>query len=152
MSQRYRTTLLRGSATFWLLVENILLKMAVALQQLQEACLEARLKRKGFLTAWRLWRELRREHHLGMRLFRLGWHLVPQDRDEFTAVCRAWEESEPPQEIQAELLDRLSRFAPDHQWDLGKAQRVGGGTGLTPEALLQLLRERQKDTGGASKH
>ena len=86
-----------------------------------------------------------------MRLLRLGWHLVPQDRDELIAVCRSWEESEPPQEIQAELLDRLSRFAPDHQWDLGKAQRGGGGTGLTPEALLQLLRERQKDTGGASK-
>jgi hypothetical protein len=78
-------------------------------------------------------------------------HLVPQNKGELIAVCRSWEESEPAQEIQAELLSRLSRFAPDCRWDLGKAQPVGAGTGLAPEALVQMLRERQENPGGASK-
>jgi hypothetical protein len=54
----------------------------------------------------------------------------------------------PPPEIQAELLDRLSRLAPDHRWNWEKAQRVGTCTGLAPEALVQLLRDRQKETDG----
>ena len=147
MMQRYRIAFLTVATFFWLVVENCLLRMAFAVRQFEEALEQARSRKKGLLTAWRHWRELRREYHVAMRLMRLGHRLVPEDEAQLVAVCRSWEEAEPPREIQAELLERLGRFAPDHHWDLAKAQRVGANTGLAPEVLLQLLRERQSQAG-----
>lgn len=153
MRERRHTGYLREAATFaCLLVENRLLRMAVALQQVQEAFLQARLMDQGVLTAWRLWRELRREQRLGMRLFRLGQHLRPPDDERLLAARRSWQEGEPSQQIQAEMLDQLRRFAPNHEWDWEKAQRVGAYTGLAPETLLQLLRESRTDPDSASGH
>jgi len=145
--QRYRISFLSVAAFFWLVVENCLLRMAFAMRQFEEALVQARSRKKGLLTAWRHWRELRREYYLAVRLMRLGHDLVPQDETQLLAVCQTWEEVGPPRQIQAELLQRLSRFAPDHHWDLAKAQRVGANTGLAPELLLQLLRERQSQPG-----
>jgi hypothetical protein len=55
MHTRRHTAYLREATTFaCLLVENRLLRMAVALQQLQEAFLQARLMNRGVLTACRL--------------------------------------------------------------------------------------------------
>jgi hypothetical protein len=153
MHTRRHTAYLREATTFaCLLVENRLLRMAVALQQLQEAFLQARLMNRGVLTACRLWRELRREQRVGVRLFRLGQHLRPPDDEHLLAACRSWQEGEPPHKIQAELLDHLRRLAPDHEWNWEKAQRVGAYAGLAPETLPQLLRESRTDPDSASKH
>jgi hypothetical protein len=147
MMQRYRTAFLTVATFFWLVMENCLLRMAFAIRQFDEALEHARSSKKGLLTAWRYWRELRREYYLAVRLMRLGHGLVPQDEAELAAVCQGWDDVGPPQQIQAELLQRLSHFAPGHHWDLAKAQRVGANTGLAPESLLQLLRERQSQAG-----
>ena len=56
--------------------ENRRLGMRLALQQLDEALIETSLQKKGLLTAWKLWREMRREHHVSMRLLRLGWRFL----------------------------------------------------------------------------
>ena len=137
-----------AKAAFWLRVECSRLELAFAFRQLEDALGEASHRKKGLVTAWRLWREMRREHHLALRLLRLGSHLVPQDAAGITAACRTWEKADLPAGFQAELLDRLTRFAPQHAWNPEKVRRVGGGCGLTPESLLQVLREKQKDAGG----
>jgi len=129
-------------------IENRRLGLQVALQQLEEALIEATLQKKGLLTAWRLWREMRREHHVSMRLLRLGCRLLSQDRAERAEARRRWESGELSEDIQAELLDRLTRFAPDDAWDPEKMRRVGSGSGLTPESLLRVLREKQTNAGG----
>jgi hypothetical protein len=129
-------------------IENRRLGLHLALQQLEEALTEASLQKKGLLTAWKLWREMRREHHVSMRLLRLGWRLLSQDKVERADARRRWESGELPGELQAELLDRLMRFAPDQAWNQEKLRRVGSGCGLTPESLLQVLREKQTNAGG----
>jgi len=68
-----------AKANFWLRVEHALLELAFAFRQLEDAFVEASLQKKGLLTVWKLWRELRREHHVSVRLLRLGWRLLPQD-------------------------------------------------------------------------
>jgi len=130
-------------------IENRRLGLLLALQQLEEVLVEASLQKKGLLTAWRLWREMRREHHVSMRLLRLGWRLLPQDKAERANARRTWEGGELPGELSAELLARLIHFAPDHAWDQEKLQRVGSGCGLTPDDLLQVLREKQTDAGSS---
>jgi len=135
--------------TLRLLVENSRLKLAFAFRQLEDAVVEASLQKKGLVTAWRLWREMRREHHLAFRLLRLGSHPIPQDAAGITAACRTWEKADLPGGLQAEVLDRLTRFAPDHAWNPGKMRRVGSGCGLTPDGLLQVLREKQGNASGS---
>ena len=135
--------------TLRLLVENSRLKPAFAFRQLEDAVVEASLQKKGLLTAWKLWREMRREHHLSMRLLRLGWRLLSQDKAERADARRRWKREELPGELQAELLDRLIRFAPDHAWNQEKLERVGSGCGLTPDDLLQVLREKQTDASSS---
>ena len=130
-------------------IENRRLGLLLALQQLDEALVEASLQKKGLLTAWRLWREMRREHHVSMRLLRLGWRLLPQDKAERANARRTWEGGELPGEVSAELLARLIHFAPDHAWNQEKLRRVGSGCGLTPDDLLQVLREKQTDAGSS---
>ena len=130
-------------------IENRRLGLHLALQQLEEALIEASLQKKGLLTAWKLWREMRREHHVSMRLLRLGWRLLSQDKVERADARRRWKRGELPGELQAELLDRLIRFAPDHAWNQEKLERVGSGCGLTPDDLLQVLREKQTDAGSS---
>ena len=130
-------------------IENRRLGLHLALQQLEEALIEASLQRKGLLTAWRLWRAMRREHHVSMRLLRSGWRLLSQDKAERADARRRWKRGELPGELQAELLDRLIRFAPDHAWNQEKLERVGSGCGLTPADLLQVLREKQTDAGSS---
>ena len=132
-----------------LLIENSRLQWRIALQQLDEALLEASLQKKGLLTAWRLWREMRGEHHVSMRLLRLGWRLLSQDKAERADARRTWEGEELPGELSAELLARLMRFAPDHAWNQEKLRRVGSGCGLTPDDLLPVLREKQTDAGSS---
>jgi len=128
-------------------IENRRLGLHLALQQLEEALIEATLQKKGLLTGWKLWREMRREHHVSMRLLRLGWRLLPRDKAERANARRRWEAGDLPGELQAELLDRLMRFAPDQAWNQEKLQRVGSGCGRTPDDLLQVLREKQTDAG-----
>jgi hypothetical protein len=130
-------------------IENRRLGLHLALQQLEEALIEASLQKRGLLTAWTLWREMRREHHLSMRLLRLGWRLLSQDEAERADARRRWTRGELPGELQAELLDRLIRFAPDHAWNQETLERVGSGSGLTPDDLLQVLREQQTDAGSS---
>jgi hypothetical protein len=130
-------------------IENRRLGLHLALQQLEEALIEASLQKKGLLTAWKLWREMRREHHVSMRLLRLGWRLLSQDEAERADARRRWKRGELPGELNAELLARLIHFAPDHAWNQEKLRRVGSGCGLTPDDLLQVLREKQTD-GGSS--
>ena len=135
--------------TLRLLIENRRLGLRLALQQLDEALVEASLQKKGLLTAWRLWREMRREHHVSMRLLRLGWHLLPQDKAGRADARRTWEGGELHGGLSTELLDRLIRFAPDHAWNQEKLRRVGSGCGLTPDDLLQVLRVKQTDAGSS---
>ncbi len=118
--------------------------MEWVIQQLREASLQ----KKGLLTARTLWREMRREHHASMRLLGLGWRLLSQDKAERADARRRWESGELPGDRQAELLHRLTRFAPDHAWDPEKTRSVRSGCGLTPETLLQVLREKQTNAGG----
>ena len=134
-------------ANFWLRIEHALLELAFAFRQLEDAFVEASLQKKGLLTAWKLWREMRKEHHLSVRLLRLGWRLLSQDRAERADARLSWKREELPGDLQAELLDRLTRFAPDHAWNPEKMRRVGSGCGLTPESLLQVLREKQTNAG-----
>jgi len=115
-----------------LLIENRRLRLRIALQQLDEALVEAHNQRKGLVTVWKRWREMRREVHLALRLLRLGSHLVPQEEAGITAVCQSWENEELPHNLQAELLDHLARFAPQHTWNPEKLRRVGSSCGLTP--------------------
>jgi len=129
-------------------IENRRLGSHLALQQLEEALIEASLEKKGLFTAWKLWREMRREHHLSVRLLRLGWRLLSHDKVERADARRRWKRGELPGDLQAELLDRLIRFAPDHAWNPEKIRRVGSGCGLTPDDLLQVLREKQTNAGG----
>ncbi len=133
-----------------LLVEDRRLKLRLALQQLDEALVEAHNQRKALVTVWRLWREMRREEHLALRLLRMGSHLVPQEEAGITAVCQSWENAELPPNLQAELLDRLARFAPQHTWNPEKLKRVGSGCGLTPDDLRQVLREKQTDADSSA--
>jgi len=135
--------------TLRLLVENSRLELAFAFRQLEDAVVEASLQKKGLLTAWKLWREMRREHHLALRLLRLGSHLVPQDEAGIADAGQTWESEELPGDLQAELLDRLTRFAPDHAWNPEKMRRVGSGCGLTPDGLLQVLREKQRNAASS---
>ena len=134
-------------ANFWLRIEHALLELAFAFHQLEDAFVEASLQKKGLLTARKLWREMRKEHHLSVRLLRLGWRLLSQDRAERADARLSWKREELPGDLQAELLDRLTRFAPDHAWNPEKMRRVGSGCGLTPESLLQVLREKQTNAG-----
>ena len=136
-----------AKANFWLRVEHALLELAFAFRQLEDAFVEASLQKQGLLTVWKLWRELRREHHVSVRLLRLGWRLLPQDAAGIANAGQTWESGELPGDLQAELLDRLTRFAPDHAWNPEKMRRVGSGCGLTPESLLQVLREQQTNAG-----
>ena len=138
-----------AKANFWLRVEHALLELAFAFRQLEDALGEASHRKRGLVAAWRLWREMRREHHLAFRLLRLGSHPIPQDAAGITAACRTWEKADLPGGLQAEVLDRLTRFAPDHAWNPGKMRRVGSGCGLTPEGLLQALREKQGNASGS---
>jgi hypothetical protein len=132
-----------AKANFWLRVEHALLELAFAFRQLEDAFVEASLQKKGLLAVWKLWRELRREHHVSVRLLRLGWRLLPQDAAGIANAGQTWKNGELPGDLQAELLDRLTRFAPDHAWNPEKMRRVGSGCGLAPESLLQVLREKQ---------
>jgi hypothetical protein len=134
--------------TLRLLIENSRLELALSFRQLEDAFVEASLQKKGLLTAWKLWREMRREHHLSVRLLRLGLRLLPQDEAGIADAGQRWESGELPGDLQAELLDRLTRFAPDHAWNPEKMRRVGSGCGLNPESLLQVLREKQTNAGG----
>ncbi len=132
-----------------LLIENSRFQWRISLQQLDEALLEASLQKKGLLTAWKLWREMRREHHVSMRLLRLGWRLLPQDKAGRADARRTWEGGGLPGGLSTELLDRLIRFAPDHAWNQEKLRRVGSGCGLTPDDLLKVLRAKQTDAGSS---
>jgi hypothetical protein len=136
-----------AKANFWLRIEHALLELAFAFRQLEDAFVEASLQKKGLLTAWKLWREMRREHHLSVRLLRLGWRLLPQDAAGIANAGQTWKSGELPGDLQAELLDRLTGFAPEHAWNPEKMRRVGSGCGLTPESLLQVLREKQTNAG-----
>ena len=101
-----------AKANFWLRVEHALLELAFAFRQLEDAFVEASLQKKGLLTVWKLWRELRREHHVSVRLLRLGWRLLPQDAAGIANAGQTWKSGEPPGDLQAELLDRRTRFSP----------------------------------------
>ena len=131
-----------------LLIQNRRLKLLMALRQLDEALVEANNQNKGLVTVWKLWRGMRREEHLALRLLRLGSHLVPQDEAGITAACQTWEKADLSGDSETELLDRLTRFAPQPAWNPEKMRRVGSGCGLTPESLLQVLREKQANAGG----
>lgn len=74
---------------------------------------------------------------------------VPQDKAGRANARRTWEGGELPGELSAELLARLIHFAPDHAWNQEKLRRVGSGCGLTPDDLLQVLREKQTDAGSS---
>jgi len=148
MKQTLAETAALARENLRLRIESRRLGLHLAIQQLEQALIEASLQKKGLLTAWRLWREMRREHHVSMRLLRLGWRLLSQDKAERADARRRWESGELPGDLQAELLDRLTRFAPDHSWDPEKMRRVGSGCGLAPESLLQVLREEQTNAGG----
>jgi hypothetical protein len=135
--------------TLRLLIENSRLELALSFRQLEDAFVEASLQKKGLLTAWKLWREMRWEHHVSVRLLRLGLRLLPQDEAGIAATRQIWEQADLPGDSETELLDRLARFAPQHTWNPEKLRRVGSGCGLTPENLLRVLREKQAN---ASEH
>jgi hypothetical protein len=79
----------RENLRLW--TENRRLGLLLALRQLNEALIEATLQRKGLLRAWKPWREMRREHHVSMRLLQLGWRLLPQDKAGRANARRRWE-------------------------------------------------------------